>query len=233
MVSYHAPNGFYSSSSGYFNGAVSKYPLTALASGSTAHGNGVYAYGSTSVFPTTSYNATNYWVDPAFTTSAPAAAVANGPSTATSSLAANVNGASPDDTDTTPQITNKIVGNVQPVMVSFPAAAQPQSLRIQVTTTVAAEGSESPAHTVVPGSVVYDPSTHSAVFHPQSPLVPGAVYNAVARWQNAAGATMAPITWSFTVASSTSPASPARAPLGGRMLAAGPLVSEIEERSAR
>ncbi|HEV3170521.1 MAG TPA: DUF4082 domain-containing protein [Actinocrinis sp.] len=238
VVSYHAPNGFYSSTSAYFNGAVSNYPLTALASASAAHGNGVYAYGSTSVFPTNSYNATNYWVDPTFTTSPPGGASAvtttlADTSTATNSLAAKVNGASPDDTATTPQITNKIVGNVQPVMVSFPAPIQPQSLRIKVTTTVAAEGSESPAHTLVPGSVVYDPTTHSAVFHSQAPLNPGSTYNAVATARNAIGIALAPITWSFTVASTTSPTSPAPAPLNGRVLPAAPLASEIEERSAR
>jgi hypothetical protein len=31
-------------------------------------GNGVFQYGSSSVFPTNSYNATNYWVDVVFST---------------------------------------------------------------------------------------------------------------------------------------------------------------------
>ena len=31
-------------------------------------GNGVYAYGASSTFPTNTYNATNYWVDVVFTT---------------------------------------------------------------------------------------------------------------------------------------------------------------------
>ena len=37
--------------------AVTNGPLTALASG------GVYAYGSSNTFPTSTYNASNYWVD--------------------------------------------------------------------------------------------------------------------------------------------------------------------------
>ena len=37
--------------------AVTNGPLTALASG------GVYAYGSGNVFPSSTFNATNYWID--------------------------------------------------------------------------------------------------------------------------------------------------------------------------
>ncbi|MBV8452021.1 MAG: DUF4082 domain-containing protein, partial [Deltaproteobacteria bacterium] len=40
-------------------------PLTAPSSAASG-GNGVYAYGSSSVFPTNSYNAANYWVDVVF-----------------------------------------------------------------------------------------------------------------------------------------------------------------------
>jgi Domain of unknown function (DUF4082)/Cadherin-like domain len=60
VVSYHT-NGFYSASGGYFSTAVSSGPLTA-----PAGGNGVYAYGSSSIFPTGSFNSTNYWVDLVF-----------------------------------------------------------------------------------------------------------------------------------------------------------------------
>ncbi|MFC7397571.1 DUF4082 domain-containing protein [Chelatococcus sp. GCM10030263] len=61
VASYHT-NGFYSVDSGYFNTPHSNGPLTAPASGSSG-GNGVFAYGSTSQFPTESYNGSNYWVD--------------------------------------------------------------------------------------------------------------------------------------------------------------------------
>ena len=244
VVSYHAPNGFYSSSSGYFNGAVSNYPLTAPASASAAHGNGVYAYGSTSVLPTNSYNATNYWVDPTFTQSAGGnAAVANSvagtnattdatSATAQSHTATN-NGLDPDDLATVAAPTKKLLGSAQPVVVNFPDAVQPQSLKISVTTTVAAVGSESPAYTAVPGSVVYDPATHSAVFRSQAPLIQGAVYNAVAKWKNGKGNAMSPITWSFSVAVTQSPAPPTpHMPLGGRVPLSGPLAPKIEERNA-
>jgi hypothetical protein len=66
-VSYHAPNGSYSSGENYFtwdgrtNGA-----LTAEKTSDEA-GNGVYAYGDESVFPTSTYHGANYWVDVIFT----------------------------------------------------------------------------------------------------------------------------------------------------------------------
>ncbi|KKC38903.1 hypothetical protein WH87_08100 [Devosia epidermidihirudinis] len=64
VVSYHS-NGNYSASAGGFASAVTSGPLTAPSS-STSGGNGLYAYGSTSAFPTSSYNATNYHVDVVF-----------------------------------------------------------------------------------------------------------------------------------------------------------------------
>ncbi|MEU8520841.1 DUF4082 domain-containing protein [Streptomyces sp. NPDC048577] len=69
VVSYHAPEGNYAADSGYFAGAHLSYPLSAPAD-TGSRPNGLYRYGSTSGFPTYSYNATNYWVGPVFTTDA-------------------------------------------------------------------------------------------------------------------------------------------------------------------
>ena len=41
-------------------------PLTAPATSNVAGGNGVYAYGSTSIFPTNPFLGSNYWVDVVF-----------------------------------------------------------------------------------------------------------------------------------------------------------------------
>jgi hypothetical protein len=69
IVSYHAPNGEYAGDNNYFASAgVTTGPLTAL-SNAAAGGNGVYAYGSGGVAPTSTYNSTNYWVDVVFSTS--------------------------------------------------------------------------------------------------------------------------------------------------------------------
>ncbi|NKK68731.1 DUF4082 domain-containing protein [Rhizobium leguminosarum bv. viciae] len=61
VASYHS-NGFYSATANYFTTDYTSGALTAPAS-SVSGGNGVYAYGTGSVFPTASYNASNYWVD--------------------------------------------------------------------------------------------------------------------------------------------------------------------------
>ncbi|MDT0213272.1 DUF4082 domain-containing protein [Rothia sp. ARF10] len=67
VASYLAPNGRYASTGGYFKTSFDRAPLHALKSGGNG-GNGVYSYGTTSVFPTSSFNSTNYWVDVVFST---------------------------------------------------------------------------------------------------------------------------------------------------------------------
>jgi hypothetical protein len=66
VVSYHT-DGFYSADPGYFTSDHSNGPLLAPASG----GNGVYARGTTSSFPSATFGATNYWVDLIFTLQLP------------------------------------------------------------------------------------------------------------------------------------------------------------------
>jgi hypothetical protein len=64
IVSYLAPNGHYSVNANAFTSAISNPPLQALAN--AVDQNGVYRYDTTSTFPTSSYNAGNYWVDVLF-----------------------------------------------------------------------------------------------------------------------------------------------------------------------
>lgn len=67
VASYLAPNGGYAYDSAAFaNAGVDNPPLHALQS-SVSGGNGVYAYGNSPSFPTSTFNATNYWVDVVFT----------------------------------------------------------------------------------------------------------------------------------------------------------------------
>ena len=61
FASYHT-NGYYSATPNYFATATTNGPLTFPASASSG-GNGVYTYGSTSTLPSSTYNATNYYVD--------------------------------------------------------------------------------------------------------------------------------------------------------------------------
>lgn len=65
VVSYYAPNGFYAITTNFFTSRWTNGPLTAPSSS-----NGVYLYGS-DAFPTSTYNASNYWVDPLFVPTGP------------------------------------------------------------------------------------------------------------------------------------------------------------------
>jgi hypothetical protein len=70
VASYHTTVGYYAGDTQYFaNSGTNAPPLQAL-SNQTAHGNGVYVYGAGSVFPSSTYESTNYWVDVVFVTSA-------------------------------------------------------------------------------------------------------------------------------------------------------------------
>ena len=68
VVSLFSPSGHYAATDPYFTQAVINGPLRALASGEDGP-NGLYRYSSTSVFPNSSFNSSNYWVDVVFTTS--------------------------------------------------------------------------------------------------------------------------------------------------------------------
>jgi hypothetical protein len=70
VVSYHTPNGRYSADNGYFASTYSRGPLTV-----PGGANGVYAYGASTAFPTSSYQSTNYWVTPLFSPSTTAPTV--------------------------------------------------------------------------------------------------------------------------------------------------------------
>jgi len=65
VAAYHTNVGHYSDNSNYFTNSYDVSPLHAPASTASA-GNGVYHYGSTDVFPSSTYHSTNYWVDVVF-----------------------------------------------------------------------------------------------------------------------------------------------------------------------
>ena len=71
VASYQAPTGHFAVDRSYFNSGYSNSPLYAYGAGEVTAGNGVYRYPSG--FPNASYQASNYWVDVVFNTTAPAA----------------------------------------------------------------------------------------------------------------------------------------------------------------
>ena len=66
VASYHCTIGHYCYDANYFaSKGVDNPPLHALANG-VSGGNSVYAYGASSAFPNSTWNAANYWVDLVF-----------------------------------------------------------------------------------------------------------------------------------------------------------------------
>ena len=67
LASYHSTIGHYSVNGGYFaSSSYNNAPLHTYANASSTP-EGPYTYGSTSAFPTSTYNSGNYWVDVVFT----------------------------------------------------------------------------------------------------------------------------------------------------------------------
>ena len=63
VTSYFAPTGHYSDTAGYFATTGADAPPLHFLENGVDGPNGIYSYGATSTFPTSSFNSTNYWVD--------------------------------------------------------------------------------------------------------------------------------------------------------------------------
>jgi Domain of unknown function (DUF4082)/Bacterial Ig-like domain len=165
VVSYHTDVGHYALTNQGLASAVTNGPLTALASG------GVYSYGSGNVFPSSSFNASNYWVDVVYSQTA-----ASTPPTVT-----NVTPASG---------ATGVAVSVAPT-VTFNQAVVPSTVSFTMKTS---------GGTNVPGSVSFNGGNTVATFTPTSSLAASTGYTAtVSGAQNTSGQTMAnPTSWSFT-----------------------------------
>jgi hypothetical protein len=118
VASYHAPNGGYSVTPGFFNGTVANPPLRALSN--AEGGNGVFVYPSG--FPTGSFNATNYWVDvvfgvPAPDTSAPLV-TASGPAANDNQVSMSANVTATFDEDIVPSSVSVELRNASNSLLS-------------------------------------------------------------------------------------------------------------------
>ena len=150
----------------------------------------MYKYSATSTFPTTSYNATNYWVDVNFATQAPSGGGGSAPASDTvpGESGTGHDGAGTAANPVTQTATTSSVENqVHPATVTFAQAIEPQTLHVAVTTTQAVEGSETAANTKIAGTVEYNPNTLTASFRPDQQLAPGTTYKAVATAQTTTG----------------------------------------------
>ncbi|MEO8225096.1 MAG: N,N-dimethylformamidase beta subunit family domain-containing protein, partial [Gammaproteobacteria bacterium] len=186
VVSYYAPNGFYSADSGYFNTDYVRGPLLAPASGTVA-GNGVYRYGA-SGFPSDTFNASNYWVDVVFTASV-------GPDTTPPTVVATV------------PVTNASgVNAASPVQVQFSEPINGTTVNSSTFELRRQDGS------LVPGSVSYTGSSVQATFQPSDPLTYSSPYSATIKGGSsgvkdvAGNALSSNYTWAFATGPKPPPA---------------------------
>ena len=165
VASYHTSTGHYAQTANGLASAVSNGPLTALASG------GVYAYGPANAFPSSSFNASNYWVDVVYSQSA--------------------GSTPPAVTSVTP--ASGSTGN--PVSVAPTATFSQPVTPSTVTFTV-----KDPANNNVAGAVSFNSADTVATFTPGSALAASTTYTAtVSGAQNSSGTPMtSPFTWSFS-----------------------------------
>ncbi len=180
VVSYHAPNGRYSVDGAYFGAAVDNGPLHAVAN--TTSPNGVYSYTATpGVFPSQSYNASNYWVDVVFTDG-----VVTPPTVTSQSPAAGATG----------------VSTSAPVTATF---SKPMDAATVTSSTVELR---TPANALVAATVSYDSQSRTATLVSAAALSPATVYTATVRGgatdprvKDTDGAALAAsLVWSFTTA---------------------------------
>ncbi len=169
IASYYAPNGRYAATSGYFYGQDHVAPPLRAKGTDSNESNGVYNLGAG--FPTSTYGASNYWVDVLFTVD-----------------------------DTTPPIVTSVTpiagsSSVAPTTkprVTFSRAIDPATLTFSLKK---ADG------TPVAGTVGYDAASRAATFTPSADLERGVGYSATAQASSTYGVAMAsPKTWTFTTA---------------------------------
>jgi hypothetical protein len=182
IASYHTDSGHYAATSGYFLAGLDTPPLHAIPNGTSP--NGVYQYGA-SGFPSSSFNATNYWVDLVFNTTGGADTTP------------------PTVVSTTPAAGAANVSTTAPVTAAFSEALAPAS--VEIGTVVVKDA----ANAVVNGTVTYDVLSRTATFTPKAALAPSSVYSvrlagglSNPHITDAAGNPLAAdVTWTFTTRS--------------------------------
>ncbi len=200
VASYYAPNGNYAADLNFFaTSGVSNGPVNLLSNGA-AGGNGVYNYSSTTTFPSSTFNATNYWVDLVFS------ATGTTPPDTTPPAVSSV---SPADGATGVATTTAVSATFSEAMNAATIGASTFELR-------------DAANALVASSVSYDAPTLTARLTPTAVLAAAQTYTATVRGgstgvKDAAGnALTANRTWSFTTGGGT----------GGCNVPPNPIVAE-------
>jgi len=193
VASYHTNAGNYAIDGGYFTAPFTNGVLTALQS-QPGNGNGVFLYGATA-FPTSSFNASNYWVDVVFATTLPPDTTA------------------PQVVSTSPQSGAKNVAVSTSIRATFSEEIDPATL-----TSATVEVRDSGGN-LVGGTLAYASPTLTATFQPSDPLANSTTYTATLRGgvtgiKDLSGNALAgDVVWTFTT-KGPSPPSPTTGPGG-------------------
>ena len=206
VVSYFAPVGNYAANSSYFASAgVDNSPLHLLKDG-VSGGNGVYVYGG-DAFPSSSYNSTNYWVEPVFV------------------KASAANTTPPTVLATSPASNSTSEGVVTSISATFSEALDPTTVNTGTVSLATSSGLP------VNGTVSYNASSHIVTFTPSVNLPAASTYTVSLvggatdpRIKDTSGnALAATYTWSFTTSATTAACSaPANAIVAENCLAGNP-----------
>jgi hypothetical protein len=147
VASYHAAAGHYAFSQWYFDGASIDNGVLRAPASTRRDGNGVYSYGSRTIFPTSTWKATNYWVDVTFTTAAPSGTTI-APTVASTTAAPTTTAAPP----TTVRATTTTVAPTTTVPNTTTTVATPTTPAPAPTTTVPIVSSTPPPSTGFPNT---------------------------------------------------------------------------------
>jgi len=171
VASYFAPNGHYASDSNYFSTAFNDAPLHAPADGTAGNANGVFiATSQSGVFPTSSTNSTNYWVDVVLSSG-------------------GVDTTPPIIAGTTPLTSATGVSVTAPVTATFNEPINSSTLTFTL---------KGPGNVSVPATVTYNPGTQTATLTPTSFLSGTTTYTASVSASDISGNAMTPpYTWTF------------------------------------
>jgi hypothetical protein len=190
VASYLAPAGRYAADSGYFTAAgFDNAPLHAPRTGASGS-NGIYAYAASTTFPTSTYLATNYWIDVVFNT-----------------------GATPPPTDTTPPTISAVTPASAATGVSVSATVTATFSEALDATTISAASFtlRNAAGTLAGATVAYNATTRVATLTPTAALTAQTVYTASVSTavRDVAGNALATAqSWSFTAAAAATDTTP-------------------------
>jgi hypothetical protein len=165
-ASYYAPNGHYSASGGFFTVPWTNGILDAPAIA------GTYRYGG-EAFPTDTYNAANYWVDPIVQP-----------------------GSAPDTSPPVVQSRSPIACATSVAVGVAPTAV----FSDDITTSSLTMTLKTSAGAAVAASTAYDSASRTATLRPNADLARGTTYTVTVAASDLAGNAMAPVSWSFTTA---------------------------------